>query len=308
MPPFKSLAAALDAVAAKYPQRLAVTTCSASGNNSSSSRCSRLTYQELSHTTQVVATRLADYGYQPQDVLVSDFPNVGENLVLQLACNRLGVAYATAKNAASLANNLPVIKGAVAIDSSGFLQDANLPLDLLTGAAFQEFVDDAEIVSKGQDGLPLLAVGDLDTPHAFYNSGTPYTNRQALAHGRDAAQQLSMIGDDVVCISITLGHAFGMGSAVTAALLSGATIVLPAVGGLFGCGVPSERAAATQHALEHDGCTLLFADTHTLQALSSPTQPLALRNGVVKIGSGATFLAETREYGGVTLRTVGKAV
>lgn len=197
--------------------------------------------------------------------------------------------------AASLAN-MPVIKGAVAIDSHGFLQDANLPLNLLTGAAFQEFVDDAEVVLKGQDGLPLLAVGELDTPHAFYNSSTPYTNRQALAHGRDAAQQLSMTGDDVVCVAITLGHAFGMGSAVTAALLSGATIHLPAVGGLFGCGVPSERAVATQHALEHDGCTLLFADTHTLKALSSPTQPLALRNGVVKIGSGATFLAEARDY------------
>ena len=110
-------------------------------------------------------------------------------------------------------------------------------------------------------------------------------------------------------MSITLCHAFGIGSAVGSALLSGAAVVLPAVGGIRGCGVPAERAAATLSVLESEACTLLFADTHTLKALPPPTDAgalRALRGGVCKTGSGAAFLDEELEYAGVAMRTVGK--
>ena len=92
-------------------------------------------------------------------------------------------------------------------------------------------------------------------------------------------------------MSITLCHGFGLGSACSSALLRGAAIVLPAVGGIRGCGVPSQRAEATLDVLVSQNCSLLFADTHTLKALAAcigdavPTA-LALRGGVVKIGSG----------------------
>jgi hypothetical protein len=55
-------------------------------------------------------------------------------------------------------------------------------------------------------------------------------------------QHLGMSDIDRVCVSITLYHAFGIGSACSAALLSGAAIVLPAVGGLQ---VKNRRAAVT---------------------------------------------------------------
>ena len=83
--------------------------------------------------------------------------------------------------------------------------------------------------------------------------------------------------------------------------------MLPAVGGIQGCGVPSERAAATFDALETEKCTLLFADTHTLKALPDVPEKLNLRGGICKIGSGSTILEETRKYGGIKLKTMGEA-
>lgn len=97
-------------------------------------------------------------------------------------------------------------------------------------------------------------------------------------------------------------------SGVCSAFSRGASIVLPAVGGIQGCGIPSERAKATHNVLESEKCTLLFADTHTLKALPEGLMGLNnLRGGICKIGSGSEFLEETRVYGGVTLKTMGKS-
>ena len=84
--------------------------------------------------------------------------------------------------------------------------------------------------------------------------------------------------------------------------------MLPAVGGIRGCGVPSQRAEATLQTIAGEQCSILFADTHTLKALPADVDAdlNALRGGVVKIGSGTDFLDETREYAGVTLATLGK--
>ena len=239
-------------------------------------------------------------------MLISDLPNISENLILQLACNRVGVHYGTAKSLESMAK-FPKVKGAVCTSSSGFLAETNLPIPYLGGDYL------LDLINNNNDGLlDEYSEEDYDeldenAPHAFYNSTSPYTNKAALEHGNEAAEQLLMTENDVVCISITLCHAFGMGSAVCSALGTGATIVLPAVGGIRGCGVPSERANATFEVLESEKCTLLFADTHTLKALPDDPMKLCLRGGVCKIGSGSTFLEETRKYGGVSLKTIGKA-
>ena len=76
----------------------------------------------------------------------------------------------------------------------------------------------------------------------YFNSGNALTHGSALAAGADMVQHLGMSDIDRVCVSITLYHAFGIGSACSAALLSGAAIVLPAVGGLQ---VKNRRAAVT---------------------------------------------------------------
>ena len=45
-----------------------------------------------------MASGLQSIGVTPGSVVLSDLPNVAENLVLQIACNRLGAAMGTAKD------------------------------------------------------------------------------------------------------------------------------------------------------------------------------------------------------------------
>lgn len=307
----KTIASLVDVVASRAPSSLALV--SPFQKNASS-----YSYQQLSQTSHALAAWLALYGYEKNHVMMSDLPNTCENVLLQLACNRLGVQYATSKNLEAM-SKFPRVQGAVSATCSGFLADTNLPFpylggdfltDLIHGGGLDDFAEES-VDNDGQEEEEDNA--SFSRIHAFYNSTTGYTNQQALTHGQDAAQQLGMNERDVVCISVTLCHAFGMGSAVCSALSTGAKIVLPAVGGIQGCGVPSQRAAATLNVLQSEKCTLLFADTHTLKALSE-VDPLSsssslslenLRGGACKVGSGDTFLEETVEYAGVKLRTVG---
>jgi acyl-CoA synthetase (AMP-forming)/AMP-acid ligase II len=295
----KTIAALVDAAALRSPSAIALT---------SPFQKQTFSYKDLGQVTNGLAGWLSTYGFEKHDILMCDLPNVSENLLLQIACNRLGVGFATAKNIESM-GKFPKVKGAVSATGKGFLAETNLPLPYLSG----DFLADL-IHSGGVDEYAKEDDSDDDGPeentaHGYYNSAsTPYTNKKALKHGADAARELVMNDQDIVCVSITLFHPFGIGSAVCSTLSAGATIALPAVGGIQGCGVPSERAAATLETLESEKCTLLFADTHTLKALPTPPAPLEyLRGGVCKTGSGAAFLDETVLYGGVTLRTIGKA-
>jgi len=313
-PHVKTIAAALDAAALKFPSRRALV----SPLHSSTYKTS-FTYQELRQTSNALAGFLNLYGYERHDLIVSDLPNTTENLLLQLACNRLGVHYGTAKNLELMAAQFTKVKGAVAATACGFLAETNLPLPFLDGDFLVDLIHNGGL---HEFALEVHDQEDVDgaeqAPHAFYNSKTGYTNQQALHHGLDAADQLKMTQEDVVCISITLCHAFGMGSAVCSALQRGSCIVLPAVGDIQGCGVPSERAKATFDVLESEKCTLLFADTHTLKALppalvpdkDDPTKEHRylphLRGGICKVGSGSDFLYETKIYGGIELKTMGK--
>ncbi|CAB9522983.1 expressed unknown protein [Seminavis robusta] len=288
----KTIAGLVDAAASKSPSRLALI---------SPFQNQEFTYQELSQTTHALAGFLSMYGFEKKDLLVSDLPNTTENLMVQLACNRLGVAYATAKDLGGM-TKYPKVKGAICTASEGFLAETNLPLPYLDGNFLTELIHEGGLEQFSDE----VADADPTLPHAYYNSTSPFTNEQALKLGEEAAFQLAVYDEDVICVSITLCHAFGMGSAISSALMMGATIALPAVGGIRGCGVPSERAAATLDVLKEQKCTLMFADTHTLKALPEPPHDLVLRGGVCKIGSGSDFLEESRMYGGAKLMTMGK--
>ena len=301
----KTLASLLDATALKYPTRRALV---------SPFQSHTFTYQELSEKSDALAGFLQLYGFERKDLLISDLPNTTENLLLQLACNRLGVYYGTVKNLEQL-TQFPKVKGAVAATAEGFLTEPNLPLPYLSGDFLVDLIHNggrkgAGITLKDYmlDNYDQEGHEDaMDAPHAFFNSSTtPYTNRQLIQHAEEAAEEMIVVEQDVICISVTLCHAFGIGSAVGSALLRGACIALPAIGGIQGCGVPSERAAATFEVLETEKCTLLVADTHTLKALPDHPERLNLRGGVCKIGSGSDWLDETRKYGGITLKTVGQ--
>ena len=66
---------------------------------------------------------------------------------------------------------------------------------------------------------------------------------------------------------MTLFHAFGIGTAATSALCREAAVVLPAVGGIRGCGDPKRRSSVTLDVMRSERATIVFADSHTLRAL-----------------------------------------
>lgn len=280
------------------------------------------TYSELSSSTRAFAAGLRAWGVRAGDVIAFDLPNTSENLELQLAASRTGAAVATAKDSEALAKLIEAlaakggrVSGAIAASASSFLNEAgsSLPLgSVVAGAALEKMM-------RGPPGGAAEAdfAGSADSPSqalAYWSSLTPLTHAEALEQGADSATQLALRSDDRVCVAITLCHAFGIASACSAALQTGAAIVLPAVGGIRGCGVPEQRATVTLRVLAAQRCSVLFADTHTLKALGTPAlikerevlDISALRTGACKVGSGADFLESSVEFAGVQLRTVGK--
>jgi len=250
-------------------------------------------------------------GYAPGDVVATDLASCAENLLLQLAASNLGLSVLTLKDdkgMGKLGADLRV-RGAVMTGPGSFLAEASLPLPSL-------FVEDAPAgvrlladASTFGEEISVPAADDGSVPLGYYSSASPTTNAMAIEAGASSRGKLAMTEQDVVLVSITLNHVFGIGSAVSAALLSGAAVVLPDASGVVGCGSPSQRAAKTLEYLDALGCTLLYADTHTLKALVevAPTSLKSLRGGICKVGSGVTFLEGTTELSGVPLFTMGKA-
>jgi acyl-CoA synthetase (AMP-forming)/AMP-acid ligase II len=331
----KTIAAALDATALRIPDRIALVSASPEFLMSTMTTTdgdikvddvplNRYSYGDLRDKTNRLAGFLKLYGYERNDVIISDLPNVAENLMLQIACNRIGVAYATAKNLEGMAK-LTKVKGSIAASGSGFLAETSLSLPHLSGDFLLDLIhgtgggndnslfglDEFELEDYEQDGSFSDDIEDITAlpPHAYYNSTKPFTNQEALDMGKDAAWEIPMIEEDKVCVAITLCHAFGMGSAVCSTLQEGATLVLPGVDSIRGCGVPSKRAEFTLNALESEKCTLLFADKHTLKAFPDEDSPrlkrLSLRGGVCKVASGSQYLEETVKCAGATLKTLG---
>ncbi|KAG8466763.1 hypothetical protein KFE25_008142 [Diacronema lutheri] len=281
-----------------------------------------LTYGELSRATRAFALGLRAWGVRPADVVAVDLPNTSECLLLQLAASRVGAAVATVKGpeelsklASSVAATGGRLSATIAATPDSFLAGAGaaLPLGSVTaGRALDELIRGQPDGEAAEPSAPADARADVAL--AYWAALTPLTQADALAQGSAFAAGLALRPDDRVCVAVTLCHAFGIASACTGAMLSGAAIVLPAVGGIRGCGVPEERAAVTLRVLAAQRCSVLVADTHTLKALGSPAlvrarEPLdlsALRTGACKVGSGADFLDADVEFAGVPLRTVGK--
>ena len=252
----------------------------------------------LERRAAATAAVLQSKGLEAGQVLVSDLQNTSQNLVVQLACSSLGVAYGTAKNDKALA------KLTSTLDVGGILcTDAPNDGHMAHGVSLILPAADLHQESMGREGESVS--GGANENHAFYNSTSPLTNDTIEELAEDAIRHLELTPSDTACVSITLSHAFGIGSAAAACLSSGACISLPNVDGLHGCGVPSDRAAATLLALE-DGATVLYADTHTLKALPSDVNLPQLRTGVCKISSGADFLEQGSPFAGLNLWTLGK--
>ncbi|KAJ1622522.1 hypothetical protein T492DRAFT_1061702 [Pavlovales sp. CCMP2436] len=279
-----------------------------------------LSYGELRSATRKFAAGLYAFGARAGNLVVADLPNTGENLLLQIAASRAGVAVATVKDAEALSALVAAISaqggrvcGAITTDASSTLAraGASLPLGVVTAGPALE-----KLMGAPEEGAPAEHEREAPEgkPLGYWSSLKALTHEEALALGSACAEELALQPTDRVCVAISLYHAFGIGSACASALHSGAAIVLPAVGGIRGCGVPEQRAALTLRVLAAQQCTVLFADSHTLKALESPELVRAreeldlshLRAGVVKVGSGADFLEATITFAGVPLRTLGK--
>jgi len=288
----------------------------------------RWTYEDLQSRAAGLSIGLQDRGVSKGDVVATDLPNVAEGLVLHLACARLGATLATAKKAEVLQTIPNGIKCAVVVMPT----TADFEKRDDDGAAWslaREEFRSPHIVAGSHEmeamlNLGLTSDGELDDdndehaskrPLGYFNSANALTHESTLQQGLQMKEFFKMNDDDRSCVSITLYHAFGIGSACSSAFLSGSAVVLPAVGGLAGCGVPSQRAQVTLKTLVDEKCSLLFADTHTLKALhgeglvehlANADLPSHLRGGVCKTGSGTDILNETVVLGGVSLATLGK--
>jgi acyl-CoA synthetase (AMP-forming)/AMP-acid ligase II len=278
-------------------------------------------YEDLHAKVRGLSRGLQDRGVQKGSVVVTDLPNVAEGLVLHLACARLGAAVATAKNAEMLkGNTFPDITCAVVTpDASSWLsQQVFRAPHIVAGQDEMESMLNITTTSEDSNNSAFDDDTDehaIDRPLGYFASSNALTHGDALQQGRTMEDYFGMGKNDRVCVSITLYHAFGIGSACSSAIQTGSAIVLPAVGGLQGCGVPSQRAEVTLQTVVGEECTLLFADTHTIHALHNESLSKALqdanlsvhlRGGVCKTGSGTEILTETVDLAGVTLATLGK--
>jgi len=264
-------------------------------------------YGDLSNRVGRLAGKLKQMGYGPGGAIASDLTSTAENLLLQLAASHLGAAVLTVKNAEAfdtLSKSVPV-HGAVAESAHSFLLSSSFTAPPVCVEPAPGVASLADMYEQRCGRPPPF---QADGPLGFYGSASPTTQSAALAAGASAKHKLAMTEKDIILVSVTLNHLFGIGSGVSSALLSGAAIVLPDASGVTGCGSPSQRAEATQNDLAHLNCTLLLADTHTLKALKVAGSPelKSLRGGICKVGSGTDFLEETDEYAGVTLATIGK--
>lgn len=281
-------------------------------------------YAELDHSARCLASGLHELGYREGSVMLSNVPNVTQSIILQIALSHLGATLATplgAEQRAALASTHHVAGALVCEPAQAELEWASdLPLRTISLAPpsetsplihFDEICDrPPRVEDPAANEATLLGVF----------GSAKLSNSMALQLGAAAASRLRTEASDRTCVSISLVHAFGIGSAVCNAFVSNAAVVLPAVGGIKGCGDPKQRADVTLSVLESTGSTQLFADTHTLRAMPSMDSGALpkLRAGVVKIGSGSDFLEGVREvptpggqplpleYAGVRMIAMGK--
>jgi non-ribosomal peptide synthetase component E (peptide arylation enzyme) len=315
----RSLSRVIDVVAARLPKRMAVLS-----PVQTDSVVSTLTYSELQEATCRLASGLRSIGVTPGSVVLSDLPNVAENLVLQVACDRLGCAMGTVKDAARVEAMKKQIDVRSCVSTSNptlesehifkeIISSSNLPfISVGSGSSTSsKCVRFESLLECDVSNLEEMSHDDEagEVPFAYFNSLNPLQSSEVVELGAAAAERLSLDIEDRVCVSITLCHAFGIGSACTSAFVSGSTVVLPAVGDIHGCGVPSVRAQSTFEVLREQECTILFADKHIIKAFpeAEESELPHLRNGVVKIGSGSEFLNERVEYAGKVFETMGSS-
>lgn len=270
--------------------------------SSASSGATRWTYGEVWDRARWFAAGLSEMGYAPGQRLGVRLDNGAELLVALLGASLTGAEVETAKTAEALAG--VKCRGTLVHHSlaaaAGKMVGAHEPIAVGGGAISDPIVhwDIMLEAFKGKEApLPPLKGSDY-----FFSTTRATSEASMVESGAAAAMALGLKqNEDRLCVSVPLAHSMGLGFGVLAAFQAGATVVLPSPG-----------AEGTLAAMADEKCTLMLADSHTLnalpQGLSAPPAGLeSFRGGLTKIGSGdAIGLDNPRMWAGVPFTTVGK--
>jgi acyl-CoA synthetase (AMP-forming)/AMP-acid ligase II len=274
----------------------------------------RWTYEDLAGKVRGLSRGLQDRGIGEEDVVVTDMPSVAETLLLYLACSRIGAALSMARSPNAL-KALPEARLAVSTSITSLISQQRYP-------ALPLFVDSNEmktmLAMDHEDDSPLDDdTNELAALHVigYFGDSAKITNEEALDQGNRARRYLKMTESDVSFVPVSLFSEFGIGTACTSTILSGASIVLPAVGGLIGCGDPMMRARETVKIMFEEKCTLLFADGSTMKIMNDKCVMLKLaeaeggniKNGLYKSGRGSDVLSRRVSVGNCVIQSYGSA-
>lgn len=209
-------------------------------------------------------------------------PSVAENVLVQLAASISSVRVVTVKDVGGMATLEALqCKGMItslenhlgsgkAAPSSAIIPPIVTGTENVTG----DFLRFAELLTMGDGPAAPPPAGHTiapDEPMYFYNSTSGVSQTELLDAGTAAAAELALRPADSVCLPITLNHSFGFGSGALAAFSSGSALVLPSA-------APSPQD--TMAAIVDGGSTVLYADTHTLNALLGEQEAAAGGIGV----------------------------
>ena len=202
-------------------------------------------YGDLDDRARRLATGLIELGYEPGAVIVSNIPNISENLILQLALSHIGGALATPRKGEDLQalTSKYNVLGAICCDDGSEAQEWAQGHRLPTISLGEQPPNDSPTVTFDElIACPPRREDPTSTGATLLGifGSAMVTNGEAISLGRAAASRLGTQQTDRTCVSVTLCHAFGIGSAATSAFSSGGACVLPAVGGIRGCGDPQQ--------------------------------------------------------------------
>ena len=148
------------------------------------------TYGELDHRIRKLAGGLREVGVKTGSVVVSDIPNVAENLLLQLALSHLGASVATVKDASALAQlqSKYSVVGAVPKDADSFLTSTKflLPPVLLSGnpSSLPRALMFTSVADASPDNRDTAAENQSQGILGIYG-GAELTHASSIALGND---------------------------------------------------------------------------------------------------------------------------
>jgi fatty-acyl-CoA synthase len=228
----------------------------------------RLTFRDLSSQVERVAGGLASLGLRSHDRVGVWATNCVEWVLLQLGAARLGAVLVNV-NPAYRAYELAFVLKKSRMKAiflweqdrrshyGAILAEARAGQKLELQHAIYFGSPEWEAVLRGGGGIPPMdAVGGNDVTNIQYTSGTTGTPKGVLLTHSNLINNASVIREgmkiterDRICVPVPLYHCFGCVAGSLVAVLTGATMILPA---------PTFEPLATMEAIEAERATTIY--------------------------------------------------